>query len=171
MSQSTSHPETQSTAQQPAQQPAQQSAQEFAASAPAPRPGSVQATTMSAWVGWIAFAGVIMVLLGVFHVLEGVVALFKDDYFVVDRSRLTVSVDYTVWGWVHIGLGAIVALAGFFVFAGKLWARIVGVLVAMTSAIVNIGFLAAHPVWAVTMIAMNLLIIWALTAHGREIAE
>jgi hypothetical protein len=126
---------------------------------------------MSAWVGWIAFAGVIMALLGTFHVLEGIVALFKDDYFQVDRGGLTVEVDYTVWGWVHIVAGAIVATAGIFVFAGKLWARVVGVLVAMVSAIVNIGFLAAHPIWSVTMIAMSLLIIWALTVHGREIVE
>ncbi|MFC6161994.1 hypothetical protein ACFWUU_25070 [Kribbella sp. NPDC058693] len=131
----------------------------------------VPPTMMSGWVGWIAFAGVIMVLLGVFHVLQGLVALFEDGYYQVEKSGLAVQVDYTVWGWVHIVGGVVIAAAGLAVFAGKMWARIVGVLVAMASAIVNVGFLAASPAWSLTMIAMNLLIIWALTAHGREIAE
>lgn len=135
------------------------------------KPYHVQPTAMSAWVGWIAFAGVIMVLLGIFHVLQGFVALFEDGYFQVDKSHLTVQVSYTVWGWVHIIGGAIVAGAGIAVFAGQLWARIVGVLVAMASAIVNVGFLAAHPFWSGIMILMDILIIWALTVHGREIKE
>jgi hypothetical protein len=135
------------------------------------RTQGVPPTMMSGWVGWIAFAGVIMVLLGVFHVLQGLVALFEDGYFQVEKSGLAVQVDYTVWGWVHIVGGVVITAAGLAVFAGKLWARIVGVLVAMASAIVNVGFLAASPAWSLTMLAMNLLIIWALTAHGREIAE
>jgi hypothetical protein len=131
----------------------------------------VQPTQMSGWVGWIAFAGVMMALVGTFHAMQGLVALFKDDYFLVEQSELTIQVNYTAWGWIHIVGGIIIAGAGFAVFAGKIWARAIGVIVAMASAIVNIGFLAAYPIWSVTMIAIDILVIWALTVHGHEITE
>lgn len=131
----------------------------------------VQPTAMTGWVGWIAFAGVMMTLLGTFHVMQGLGALFKDEYFQVGQSELTIHVDYTAWGWIHIVGGLVIAAAGFALFAGKVWARVVGVLVAMLSAIVNVAFLAAYPIWSVTMIAIDLLVIWALTVHGHEVTE
>src|SRR6185503_1604462 len=56
----------------------------------------------SGWVGWIIFAGAMMIMLGFFHAIAGLVALFKDDYFLVKTSGLVVNVDYTTWGWVHL---------------------------------------------------------------------
>jgi hypothetical protein len=120
------------------------------------------------WTGWIGFAAVMMVLLGSFHAIQGLVALFKDDYYLVSDRGLTVHVDYTAWGWTHLILGIVIALAGISLFTGRMWARIVAVLVAMLSAIVNIGFLAAYPVWSTIMIALDILIIWAVMVHGRE---
>jgi hypothetical protein len=120
------------------------------------------------WTGWIGFAAVMMVLLGSFHAIQGLVALFKDDYYLVSDRGLTVHIDYTAWGWTHLILGIIIALAGISLFTGRMWARIVAVLVAMLSAIVNIGFLAAYPVWSTIMIALDILIIWAVMVHGRE---
>lgn len=123
----------------------------------------------SAWVGWIAFAGIILVMLGTFHVIEGIVALTKDEYFLVTQSGLIVDVDYTTWGWVHVIGGAIVIMAGVGVFAGQMWARVVGTLVALVSAVLNLAFLAAYPVWSILMIALAVVIIMALTVHGSEI--
>ena len=120
------------------------------------------------WTGWIAFAAVMMVLLGSFHAIQGLVALFKDEYYLVSDRGLIVHVDYTGWGWTHLILGIIIALAGISLFTGRMWARIVAVLVAMLSAIVNIGFLAAYPIWSTIMIAMDILIIWAVMVHGAE---
>lgn len=122
----------------------------------------------SAWTGWITFAGVIMVLLGIFHAIQGLVAIFKDEYYAVGKSGLVVNVDYTTWGWVHLIAGIIVAAAGMCLFAGMIWARAVGVLLAMISAIINIGFLAALPLWSLIMIALDVTIILALTVHGSE---
>src|SRR4249919_1548468 len=104
-------------------------------------------TQTSGWVGWVFFAGVMMVLLGAFQAIEGLVAIFKDSYYLVGRSGLVVSVDYTVWGWVHLFLGIIVAIAGYAVIQGRLWGRIIGVIVAGISAIVNLAFLSAYPIW------------------------
>jgi hypothetical protein len=125
----------------------------------------------SAWTGWIGFAGTMMVLLGSFHVIQGLVALFNDDYYLVGKSGLVVNVDLTAWGWVHLIGGAVVIGAGVCVFAGQLWARIVGVIVAVVSALVNVGFMGAYPLWSLIMIALDVVVILALTVHGSEIRE
>ena len=132
---------------------------------------NVQATQMTGWVGWIAFAGVIMLLLGSLHVIQGLVALFKDEYFLVGKSGLIVNVDFTAWGWVHIVGGIIIAAAGLALFSGKVWARTIAVLLAMVSAVVNVAFLSAYPIWSALMIAIDVLVIWALTVHGSELKQ
>jgi hypothetical protein len=130
---------------------------------------NVEPTEMTGWVGWIGFAAIMMMMLGTFHAIEGLVALFQDEYFLVGKSGLTVHVDYTTWGWIHIVGGVIVVAAGVALLTGKMWARAVAVAVAMVSAIVNIGFLSAYPVWSTIMIAFDVLVIWAVTVHGSEL--
>jgi hypothetical protein len=137
--------------------------------APASHLQNVQPTEMTGWVGWIAFAALMMVLLGTFHAIQGLVALFQDEYFLVAKSGLTIHVDYTTWGWIHLILGIIIALAGVALFTGKVWARALGVVIAMISAVVNIGFLSAYPIWSALMIGVDIPVIWALTVHGAEL--
>jgi hypothetical protein len=132
---------------------------------------NVTPTAMSGWVGWIVFAGVMMVMLGAFHIIDGLIALFQDEYFLVARSGLTVHVDYTVWGWVHLIGGIIVVVAGVALFSGKVWARFIAVPIALLSAIVNIAFLSAYPIWSTIMIAIDILVIWAVTVHGGELRD
>lgn len=123
----------------------------------------------SGWVGWVAFAGVAMIILGVFHIVQGLVALLKDDYFVVRSQGLLLELDYTTWGWAHLVIGAVVLAAGFMVFAGQVWARAVGTVAALVSAIVSMTFVAAYPVWSLLVIALDVVVILALTVHGSEI--
>jgi len=138
------------------------------AAQPQPGAGAPSYREPTAWVGWIVFAGTIMVMLGIFHVIQGFVALFNDEYFLVGSSGLVVNVDFTTWGWTHVIAGIIVAAAGAGLFTGQMWARVVGVLLAMLSAIVSIAFLAAYPVWSLMMIALAVIVILALTVHGSE---
>ena len=148
-----------------------QSAQPRDASSGAPESHrqNVQSTEMTGWVGWIAFAAVMMILVGIFHGVQGLMALFQDEYFLVSKSGLTVHADYTTWGWIHLIGGIIIVLAGIALFTGRIWARVLGVVLAMISVVVNIGFLAAYPIWSVLMIAVDILVIWALTVHGDEL--
>jgi hypothetical protein len=132
---------------------------------------NVQATQMTGWVGWIAFAAIIMLILGSFHVIQGLVALFKDEYFLVGKSGLVINVDFTTWGWIHVIGGIIIAAAGLALFTGKVWARTIGVILALGSAIVNVGFLSAYPIWSAIMIGFDVLVIWALTVHGSELRQ
>ncbi|RYV50801.1 DUF7144 family membrane protein [Pengzhenrongella frigida] len=120
------------------------------------------------WVGWIAFAGTMMLLLGTFHVIQGFIALFQTEYYLVGENGLTVNVDYTQWGWTHIVLGALAVAAGLGLLVGQMWARVIAVIIAFVSAVVNIGFMAAYPVWSTIMIAIDVLVIWAVIVHGRE---
>lgn len=131
-------------------------------------PADRYGTGPSGWVGWIVFAASMMLMLGCFHALAGLVAIFKDEYYAVGKSGLVVSVDYTAWGWAHLILGIIVVLAGIGLFKGAMWARIVAVIIALVSAIANIAFLSANPIWSMIMIALDVLVIYAVTVHGRE---
>jgi len=81
------------------------------------------------WVGWIIFAGTMLVILGIFHAIQGLVALFNDSVYLVGPKGLVINVDYTAWGWIHLIGGIIVVLAGVALFAGKMWARILAVIV------------------------------------------
>ena len=123
----------------------------------------------SAWVGWVNFAGLMLVLVGAFHVIQGLVALFRDEVYVVGQHRLVVDVSYTAWGWAHLVWGALSILVGSCLLVGQMWARIVAVIVAMLSAIANVAFLPAYPVWSAIMIAVDIIVIWAVTVHGGEV--
>jgi len=123
------------------------------------------------WVGWIVFAATLALVVGVFDLIEGFIALFKDSYYLVAPSGLVVNVNYTTWGWVHIAIGAVLIGTALGLFAGQTWARVVGVVIAVLSAIVNFAFIPAYPLWAISVIAMDVFIVYALTAHGAEMKE
>ena len=140
--------------------------QHAAALSTTPSPG---ARGTSAWVGWIAFAGVIMVMLGMFQILAGILSLANDQYFLGSPSRMVLHIEYPTWGWLHLVAGAVVVVAGVGVFAGQLWARVVGTVVAVVSALLNVAFLSAYPIWSTLMIGLAVVVVMALTVHGSEI--
>src|SRR6478752_5954090 len=117
--------------------------------------------------GFIVFAGVAMVMIGALHALQGLVALFNDDFYVVGQKWIF-EFDLTTWGWIHLIIGIGIAVAGFFVLNGAVWARVVGIGVAVVSAIVNFMWLPYYPIWSLLVIALDVLVIWALSVHGRE---
>ena len=118
---------------------------------------------VSGWaLGGTAFAGVIMLMIGVFHAIAGLVALFDDEFYVLG-ANYTFELDVTGWGWIHLIGGVAVALAGLYVFSGATWARIVGIALAMLSAIANFFFVPYYPFWSILMIALAVWAIWALT--------
>jgi hypothetical protein len=119
--------------------------------------------------GFAIFAGVMMIILGVFHFLEGLTAILQDKFF-VSTPNYIITVDVSTWGWAYLIGGAIVAVAGFFVLSGALWARAIGILLAGLSAIANFLFIPYYPIWSVLMIALDVFVIWALAVHGREVA-
>ncbi|MCP2331780.1 MULTISPECIES: DUF7144 family membrane protein [Actinoalloteichus] len=118
--------------------------------------------------GWVLFAGIFMILLGAFHVIQGLVALLRSDYFLVTENGLLVQFNFTAWGWIHLVLGVVAVLAGLGIMTGAQWARITGIVLAGLSVLVNLAFLAAYPLWTTLIIAFDILVIYALAVHGRE---
>jgi hypothetical protein len=130
---------------------------------------NIQPTQATAWVGWIVFSGILMIMLGMFQALMGVVALFKDEFYLVARNGLVLSLDYTTWGWIHLIIGIVAVLTGFGVLLGQMWARVIGIILAVVSAVTNVVFIAAYPIWSTIVIVIDILIIYALSVHGREV--
>src|SRR5215218_2771129 len=84
----------------------------------------------TAWVGWVAFAASMMILLGIFQVVQGFVAIFDDGYYRVSSSGLVIDVDFTAWGWTHLLLGILIVVAGMGVLSGNVVARTLAVILA-----------------------------------------
>jgi hypothetical protein len=119
---------------------------------------------VSGWaVGFSAFAGAIMIMIGIFQFFEGLAAVVNDDFFVV-TSKYAFDLDTTGWGWIHMIIGVIIFLAGLGIFTGATWARAVGITLAIISAIANFFFIPYYPVWSVLIIALCIIVIWALAS-------
>jgi len=118
-------------------------------------------------VGWMTFAAVWMGILGFFHAMAGLAGILEDDLYVVTPNYLF-QIDVTTWGWIHLILGIVVFLAAFSVLKGSVWARTVGVILAVLSTLATFAWLPYYPVWGLLMIAANVFVIWALTVHGRD---
>jgi hypothetical protein len=123
------------------------------------------------WTGWIVFASFMMFLLGAFQAVQGLVALFDDGFYLVTSGNLVVDVNYNVWGTVHLLLGVLLLLTGAGVLTGNLAARTIGVILAGLSALANLLFIEAYPFWSIIIITVDVLVIYALTVHGRELKD
>jgi hypothetical protein len=127
--------------------------------------------TTSGWaMGLVTFAGALMLMAGVFQAISGAAAIFDDEFYVVTQNYVF-DLDASAWGWVHLLLGIVLGMAGWAVFSGAAWGRSIGVVIAMLSAIANFFFIPYYPFWAILIIALDVFVIWALAAHGGELAE
>jgi hypothetical protein len=120
--------------------------------------------------GFIVFAAVMMMMTGVFQALAGLIAIFENEFYVATRNYLF-KFDATTWGWIHLILGVIVALAGWGLLSGRTWARVVGITLAVLSAIANFLFIPYYPFWSLLIIALDVFVIWALAVYGGRIAS
>jgi hypothetical protein len=118
---------------------------------------------VSGWaVGGITFAGTMLIMIGIFQAIDGLVAIFNDDFFLVTQNY-TFDLDVTAWGWIHLLLGIVMVLTGYSIFAGKTWAAVAGITLALISAIANFFFIPYYPFWAILVIGLDVWVIWALT--------
>jgi hypothetical protein len=123
----------------------------------------------SGWaVGLIVFAAIMLMMAGTFQFLAGLVALFENEFYVATRNYVF-QLDATTWGWIHLLLGIVVAVAGWGLLSGRTWARAMAITVAALSALANFLFLPYYPFWALTIITLDVLVIWAVATHGRDL--
>jgi len=120
------------------------------------------------WATWIAFAGLMLITLGIFDVLGGFAALFSDDYFAVRDDGLLVS-NYKAIGVIHLCFGVLLAAVGWGLIKLRPWARGVAIVLVIANAAVHVAFLNAQPVWAAVMIAIDVLVVYALTVRWTDV--
>ena len=125
----------------------------------------------SGWaVGLILFAAILMIMTGVFQALEGLIAIFENEFYVATRNYLF-QFDATTWGWIHLVVGVLVAFAGWGLLSGRTWARAVAITLAVLSAIANFLFIPYYPFWSLLIITLDVFVIWAVAAHGGDLRE
>ena len=116
--------------------------------------------------GLIVLAGILMIVGGIWHALAGIAALLNDDLYISTPNYLY-SFDLTGWGWVHLVLGVLVAVAGGAVLKGLTWGRVVGIVVVVLSLVANFLFIPWYPIWSLLLIALDIAVIWALIVWPR----
>ena len=121
--------------------------------------------------GWIGFAGTLLLIVGSIDFFQGLIALFEDEYFVVTASGF-LAVDLTAWGWIMLIWGVLLAVAGWGLLSGKDWARWFGIVVISLNFLAQLGFLgnSQYPLWSLTVMALDVIVLYALTARWSESA-
>jgi len=127
----------------------------------------MQDNRSGAAVGYIMFASFILIMVGIFHAIDGLAAIVNNNFY-VPLGDYVFKFNVTTWGWIHLIGGIIILLAGFSLYGGAIWARTVGVIVALVSAIASFASLPYYPIWSIIIIILDVCVIWALTLHGRD---
>lgn len=125
----------------------------------------------TAAIGWTMFAAAVMIVVGAFDVIQGFVALFKDEVYVVAQSGLIITADYTAWGWALIIWGAVLIIAALSLFAASGFGRWFAIVVVTVNMIGQFAFFPAYPLWGVVAIGLSLAVLWALTLGWRDVRE
>ena len=125
-------------------------------------PGS----SLSGWaVGGITFAVVMMLMIGVFQIINGLVAIIDDDFY-LRTENYTFNIDTSAWGWIHLLIGILLLLAGYGLYTGATWGAAVAIVMAVLAAVENFFFIPYYPFWSILVIALCVWVIWALTRSG-----
>jgi hypothetical protein len=118
-------------------------------------------------VDFTLFASMVMIMAGVFQAMAGMVAILNGDFYPATREY-PFQFDVATWGWIHLLMGTVVALAGWAVLTGRTWGRVTGIILAVLTAIANFLFIPYYPLWALLIIGLDVLAVWSLAAHGRD---
>lgn len=130
---------------------------------------SERMATSDRWSGWISFAGLMIIIIGGLDFFEGLIAVIRDQYYVVTPSQIVVF-DLTTWGWIMMIWGVILLLAGFGLLSGATWARWFSIVVLSLNIIAQLGFVgsAQYPLWALTVLTLSIVVLYALIVRWND---
>ena len=130
--------------------------------------------SQDAWSGWIAFAAILIIIVGGMDALQGFVAIIKDEYVVATPKGIAL-VDITAWGWITLLWGGLLIVAGLGLLSGAGWARWLAIIGVGVNAIQQVAFMAnypqAYPLWNILIVALNVIVLYALTARWEGFKE
>lgn len=133
-----------------------------------PLPTSVSGVRSGAWTGWVVFASLMLSVVGGINIVQGLVALVQDDYFLVPNGDELLVLDFQAWGWVLIVWGVTQVGAGIGLNFGLGWARVLAIALACLSILIQMLFLSAYPIWSAIIITLDVIVVYALTARWSE---
>ena len=126
---------------------------------------------VTGWVGWIVFAAVFMVTIGAINAIQGLAALFRDEAYWVTLGGSVVTFDVTTWGWINLIFGILLIIVGILLIQGSTFARVLGIALVALNLIGQFAYATLYPFWALIAIALDVVIIYALIVHGRELKQ
>jgi hypothetical protein len=121
-------------------------------------------------IGFTMFAAIMLMINGSFQIIAGLTGIFENTFYVTTPNYF-LEFDASAWGWIHLIWGVLVLIGGFGLLSGSLWGRTLGVIAAAGSALISFAFIPLYPVWSIVVISVDVTVIWALTAHGRDVVE
>ena len=127
-----------------------------------------QPDSSGATFGWTFYPAVMLVILGFLQFFTGLFGILGNEVYLA-TEEYPLQLDSTTWGWIHLVVGVLAMGVGLGLFAGKAWARTLGVTIAVVSALATFVWLPQFPLWGFTILAVNLLVIWSLTVHGGDV--
>lgn len=119
--------------------------------------------------GWVAFAGVLLLILGTINTIEGIAAIGNAHFFVHNTHYVFASLN--TWGWVALCIGVIQLLVGLGVFAKNQLSRWAGVGILSINAIAQLLMMPAYPFWSLAIFTLDILAIYGLIAYGKHITD
>lgn len=142
---------------------------------PSPTPdvpyARVEYSKATGWAAWVFLGAIMLMILGTLQVGVGLVALFRPEVLAASRADLLLPIGLTALAWVHVAIGALAVVTGVGLMRGSTWARVVAIVLAAAAALVNFAFVDVYPVWSITAIVLTTVVIYAVAAHGAEMAD
>jgi hypothetical protein len=123
----------------------------------------------TAWTGWVIFAAIVMITIGALDIIQGLVALLKEETYLITESGLLVTTDFTAWGWTLLIWGIVLVLAAAALFSGKEWGRWFAIVAVVVNMIGQIAWFPAYPLWSLVAIGLGIAVLFALTARWKPI--
>ncbi len=127
--------------------------------------------TSTAWTGWVGFAAIMLVIIGAIDFFEGLIAVIRGSYYQHTPQGIVVF-STTKWGWIHIIIGILLILIGLALAAKSSWARWAAVIVIIVNLLAQLGWLgnSNYPLWSLTVITLQIIVLYALTARWSEVS-
>ena len=126
-------------------------------------------TTVTGWTGWGVFASVLLLIAGIFDLIFGIAAIIGPNTTLFVTTEGLFAMDVAAWGWWHIIAGIALILTSFFLYRGATWARVLAIILVIINAVGQLSLISAQPFWSLAILAVDILVLYALTVHGREL--
>lgn len=118
--------------------------------------------------GWIGFAGAVMGVVGISNIVSGILAISEDEVFLAGGRRASLVLDLTGWGWVHLILGVLLVAVAIALFRRAAWADYAAIVIILVNMVSQVMFIPFYPFWAILIIGLELVILWAIFTKGEE---